>query len=155
MSNIDLKRLAEDREYWDEKAGTASHYCPSNRQFYDARLHSCCIPRPPQKAQEVEWTDGLAGYECECQSSRLGSAVWERCKVIGPNGRFIVCLLIESGGFQQFEPRHLRPIRTKDQRLRDELAELIGEHQELSGSFVTPENTADAILSRYNLEPKP
>lgn len=37
-----------DPKWWDERAGSASHYCPVNGQFYDARLHPCCIPRPTQ-----------------------------------------------------------------------------------------------------------
>lgn len=173
MSNIDLKRLAEDREYWDqcgapegtthyqigsewpwEKVTKQDHYYWQDKTWYSLGricLDEKTIPRPPQKEQEVE---SLGGW-------RTGDIVQTgpnslRYKVEWAKGEDV--LISEIG--RPYEVNLTKwdmiiPGRTKEQRLRDELAELIGEHQELSGSFVTPENTADAIFSRYNLEPKP
>ncbi|WP_328186961.1 hypothetical protein [Marinobacter sp. OP 3.4] len=41
-------------EWWDENAGSASHYCPTNKQFYDARLHPCCVSRPKPQPTDAK-----------------------------------------------------------------------------------------------------
>lgn len=49
MTDIDLKRLAVDREYWDRVAEPdKTHYCPRAKLFYNKSypMGDCCIPRP-------------------------------------------------------------------------------------------------------------
>jgi len=116
MSEIDVERLKVDANYWDEKAGTASHYCPANNQFYDCRLHPCCIPRPAK----TEWVDGLPPVGCECEF-RYVSGQWGRAKVDYIGRQVIV--FTDDNGAERTEYRHnsenFRPIQTPGQRMRE------------------------------------
>lgn len=94
---IDIKRLAVDREYWDECGAPedAEFYAPAESNLVPAfyridkesgvkychlgrgdrwdesaagRDLSRAIPRPPKKAQEAEWNgEGLPPVGCECE----------------------------------------------------------------------------------------
>lgn len=50
--NTPTEAQLNDPKWWDENAGTASHYCVRNRQFYDSRLHPCCYERPVKPKAE-------------------------------------------------------------------------------------------------------
>jgi len=172
MTDIDLKRLAVDREYWDSLAPEgATHYCPARKDWlncYAVSVDYCCIHRPPKKAQEVEWDgDGLppVGVECEFIHPGITSEGWQIGTIkayfddrvaiksnpsIWPACGYAVILIDEELKFRSLKPKH--------ERQRAELAELV-----LSGMkdceyypYETDVNSiADAILSKYNLEPKP
>lgn len=55
--------------------------------------------------------------------------------------------------YHAFGGRCIRPIRTPEQRQRDELIKIIKEADEMAYSF-RPDDLADAILSKYNLTEK-
>jgi len=193
MTDIDLKRLAVDREYWDEVTPTGSeYYSPSNDTYYmfcqltGMKWRQCApgcyswedknpvyqvppnsIHRPPKKAHDGEWHDGLppVGVECEFIHPGITSEGWQIGTIkayfddrvaiksnpsIWPACGYAVILIDEELKFRSLKPKH--------ERQRAELAELV-----LSGMkdceyypYETDVNSiADAILSKYNLEPKP
>lgn len=62
-----------DPAWWDENAGTASHYCRGKKQFYDYRLHHapCCSARPT-KPQAPEWDGESAPAPGELATTSSG-----------------------------------------------------------------------------------
>jgi hypothetical protein len=185
MTNIDLKRLAVDREYWPKEA-EAFFYMPKGvfKPFFaksakhsdfsvegmsggwigekldgeSYHVFSECwemIPRPTKKAQEVEWVGGLppVGAVCEVKGAVEN---WAKCKIVGHhNGKavFFCDHWVSESDYDALPASEFRPIRTKkQQRQREELAALCDDYikRDYYGH-----NLADAILSKYNLEPKP
>lgn len=124
--DIDLKRLATDAAYWDEVAPEgASHWCTLHKKWiYNPDWRDdCCIPRPTKPAAP-EW-DGKGyppvGCICEC----LFNDEWSKVAVLAHHGdeswvkRPRKTHIVSKGMGNEF-----RPIRTKEQRLRDELASI-------------------------------
>lgn len=105
-----------------------------------------CIPCPTQNP-EVEWDKDLPdiGAEKQYYSSDMNE-VRECVAIAHRHG----CAVVEDQDGQSYEavpPNNF--IRTKEQRQRDELIAAIPHP-----GFNTKEDIADAILSRYNMEPK-
>lgn len=97
----------------------------------------------------IEWNgEGLPPVGCECEVM-MGS-YWYRCDVLGRDAHTALvrpkglhdCWTINSGS-------DFRPIRTKEQREREELRNLINEHYN-----ETAKKIADAILEKYTLTEK-
>lgn len=70
--NTPTEAQLNDPKWWDENAGTATHYCPANRQFYDCRLHPCCIsraikPKSERLAQHLAERDAFLAEDAEPQ----------------------------------------------------------------------------------------
>lgn len=151
MSEINIERLKVYADYWDKVRDRLE---PWQQSQVNTILG---IPRPPKKAQEVEWVDGLPPVGCECEY-RLGLSVnWFPCRIkaIAKNQGAIIECDCEFGeqyvSLHGSQPVEFRPLRTPEQRLRDELASLCDEYIK---SDDYGHNLADAILSKYNLEPK-
>ena len=145
--NIDAKRLAKDRAYWDEVAPEgATHYDPEdidapwmmetakNWMFYWGgkkewvgysqramltRILARLVIRPD--APE-EW-DGTGlppvGTECECQ---IWDESWHAVEITA-HARFGICIVKpgSSGEGYTGKDSKFRPIRTPDQRERDDV----------------------------------
>lgn len=189
MTNIDLKRLAEDREYWDQLGAPedATHYTPETRNnracwwinFSDQRDKALClladsnhdswsmedadedergvvIPRP--QASEAEWVDGLPpiGAVCEGMINYGSSTKWRTCEVL-KHRKGQAAVLVDDPGFLAW-CEQFRPIRTKEQRLRDELSETVRKAY-LDGALNHAGGLAaivDKLISEgWTKEPKP
>ena len=144
--NIDTKRLAKDRAYWDEVApegaevliddvfvkwasrtelrftgGTwGESLAPwSVKRYIASRLFEIVLrPDAPE-----EW-DGTGlppvGTECECWHQGVSDRKhWVKCDVIGPYGDYVICAP-NGGGFYGFDANELRQVRTQAQREREE-----------------------------------
>lgn len=144
-----------DPAWWDENAGTASHYCPTNKQFYDSRLHPCCFTRPTKPAAP-EWDgEGLppVGCECECASiENNGQASWCKVKIVA-FGKATVCMeslenIVDAGKWDLFVKDagrvKFRSIRTKEQREREEVIEAAMQ----CGTFVASDSEAN-LLAKF------
>ncbi|WP_339806371.1 hypothetical protein [uncultured Marinobacter sp.] len=156
--SIDIERLKVDREYWEEVCTHADYdtYCTLAKGFGPGDRCNHCIPRP--KAPEAEWVDGLPGVGVECELLR--GKEWVPVEITGKGKRVTVFRRLCNAGLEEMteaDASEFRPLRTPEQRQRDELNKLVrkayldGACDHVGGlSAVT-----DAILSRYNLEPKP
>lgn len=121
MAAPTLEQLG-DFNWWSEKAGTASHYCPTSGQFYDSKLHSCCIPCPT-KPEPKEWDgEGRPPVNTRCLARckhqwRTGTVVWHR------EGNDVDAVVLEDDGVTTFWSYAFRPIldRLKEQREREEV----------------------------------
>jgi hypothetical protein len=182
VMDIDLYRLKWDADYWDEVTPTGSeYYCPSNDTYYmfcpltgmkwrqyAPGCHSWedknpvypvppnSIPRPPKKAQEGEWDgEDFPPVGTVCEVLHLGET-WEPCHIVAHvrsiDGPKAVWQLIGYNEWSGGRKKCFRPLRTQAERLRDELADLCDGYIKRDDYG---HNLADAILSRYNLEPKP
>lgn len=101
----------------------------------------------PTKPPAPEWNgEGLppAGIQCECYHADLnGVKQWIECDVVGPYGDYVICAP-NGGGFYGFDANELRPLRTKEQRERDELEQLLFDHGVMNGHCA---GAADAIIA--------
>lgn len=171
--SIDIERLKNDREYWDSVAPEgATHYAKSGNWwklgengwslFKSGRwveipsFPLLAIERPPEKLQAVEWDGtGLPPVGCECEV-KAWAASWFTCAVLAHDGESVVCRMGDdypNSAYDGFTDAEFRPIRTKEQRERDDLIEVIrGTKVMVKGSGESA--ISDAILSHYNLEPK-
>lgn len=171
MTDIDLKRLAVDREYWDSLAPEgATHYCPARKDWlncYAVSVDYCCIHRPPKKAHDGEWQDGLppVGVEREFIHPGITSEGWQIGTIkayfddrvaiksnpsIWPACGYAVILIDEELKFRSLKPKH--------ERQREELKAFLSESVCSSNGMNKRQimgDLTDAILSKYNLEPKP
>lgn len=163
MTNIDLKRLAVDRGYWDSVAPGGATHCGAkhgkaewwmrkgglvyerNGALWNERLMwpKNLIPRPTKQ----EWEGGLPPVGCECEF--VFNRMWVSAKVVGYDGPACVVAIDGEGYEGSRNPSDFRPVKSQHERLRGELAHLIDENYGNSGAGI-----ADAILSRYNLESK-
>lgn len=163
MTDIDLKLLAADREYWDSVAPEGAElyiprqvylwgrwegeqeyfYDESEREWLDALvsyslstwkdIDPSCIPRPPKKAQEVEWDgDELPPVGCKCEMIHPGikDFGWQRVVIKAYFDDRVAIksnpAIWENKGYSAIlidDDLEFRPLRTKEQRLRDELEE--------------------------------
>lgn len=170
MEGVAMKAPAQeqlnDPAWWDENAGTASHYCPTNKQFYDSRLHPCCFTRPTKPAAPEWGGEGLPP---------VGSKVVLRGKEKAASGRSgfspghdnageevkIYCHFTDDTGVELAAyvgtnkriggvacARAFKPIRTKEQREREELVEVLTNFffDDVSETL-KPEDIADAIIA--------
>ena len=146
--NIDTKRLAKDRAYWDEVAPEgATHYDPedmyvpwmmetaSNWMFYwgrkkewvgyvqramPTRIIARLVIRPDAPEEWVGTGWPPVGTECECWHQGVSDRKhWVKCDVIGPYGDYVICAP-NGGGFYGFDANELRQVRTQAQREREE-----------------------------------
>lgn len=121
-----------DPEWWNEHAGSASHYCPKNSQFYDARLHPCCISRPPLAS--IQWRgpqDGLPPAGTECRIVRISNDT-PACShaIITYQGEGAFCYRSLQLGItsKEYPGSHedyiFHPLISKEQAVRDKAVEL-------------------------------
>lgn len=124
--NTPTEAQLNDPKWWDDRAGTATHYCTDIGQFLDYNRHyalsgkSCCVPRPTTPPAP-EWDgEGLppVGVECECMRHGL----WVKCEVRahGEDHACPVAFVQTEFDCQVLDERMFRPIRTKEQRERHE-----------------------------------
>lgn len=183
---IDTKRLETDAAYWDEVAPEgATHYDPVFNQFllyfpcdvwnrWDCEGWAIChdpgphlkdkfIPRQIKPA-ETEW-DGnsviMPGQRLKARAEQGNPWLTGTISYISSSG---VVFSPDDGGNELFwryinYTVEFRPIRTKEQRQRDEISDVIAEAATLRAGTVLADwqydHIADAILSRYAMEPKP
>jgi hypothetical protein len=171
MGEIDIERLKVDRAYWDEVAPEgATHYCdvitnpflkciaPTVKYWsgkawvgygcrYLAKNHiRNSIPRPTKQEWDGEsWPIPIGAV--------FENSIGEERTVVAHDQGLIVCRCGREL-YRAYDETYLpkfRPLRTKQQRQRDELAALCDDYIKRDDYG---HNLADAILSRYNLEPK-
>jgi len=187
MTDIDLKRLAVDREYWDSVAPEGATHWDMEAELFVSPTHVYTlggkqqrqfrrtlssfgryIPRPPKKAQEVEWDgDGLppVGVECEFIHPGITYEGWQIGTIkayfddrvaiksnpsIWPACGYAVILIDEELKFRSLKPKH--------ERQREELKAFLSESVCSSNGMNKRQimgDLTDAILSKYNLEQKP
>jgi hypothetical protein len=144
---------------WDKAPELATHYCKLFAGFrgHGDSLCSHCIPRPSKKAQEAEW-DGTAfpipaGAKCEVQ---MGS-FWYPGTVIASTAEAAWFKADQNGEFWTImNGLSIRPIRTKEQRLRDELVECIAATPRKPLKEIDGYDIADHLISEgWIKEPKP
>lgn len=142
------------------KAVIAESHNPERSPF---NLAKSCWHTPVPRPTKQEWEGGLPTVDCKCQFIHPGirSHGWQTGVIKAyfddrvviqsnpliwePNG--IAVILIDS-------ELKFRPLKSKQERQREELAGLLDQY--CRGSYCGNEKAvADAILSRYNLEPKP
>jgi hypothetical protein len=89
------------------------------------------IPRPAKQSQE--WENGLPPVGCECQARAFEDGKWEAVKVLAyPKDECQTYIVVQSLDGQDWwwrvigEGFEARPLRTKEQREREELQEIIG-----------------------------
>ncbi|WP_461533460.1 hypothetical protein [Sinomicrobium sp.] len=179
MTDIDLKRLAEDREYWDSVAplGATHYWLPSGDWYQDCGDFAVAwmsgaenwghgfaafrisrpeiIPRPAKKVQEVEWDgEGLPPVGVVCEVLHMGKT-WELVEIVAHvksiDGSKAVWQMIGYNEWSGDSADKFRPLHTPEQRHRDESVKLISYHPIYKNAVVS---LADDILSRYTLEPK-
>ena len=170
MSEIDWSKAPEGATHYDP--GSADGEYPSfmkiscGNWYYWSRVHdewighstdreSEYIPRPTKQ----EWEGGLfpvpIGAKCECTFGVEHHDTWHKGECvfqgIDPEGREYV--VIDTGTYQACfrSLDHIRPLKSQHERQREELLSF------LEGNWLQldKEEIVDAILSRYNLEPKP
>lgn len=161
MTDIDLKRLAVDRGYWDSLAPEgATHYCPARKDWlncYAVSVDYCCIHRPPKKAHDGEWQDGLppVGEKVEFRrKAGVSHGQWskgtpEAIKRMNDNPSYCIWMMEHTDSGNGFcwqtiwaHEYEFRPLKTDAERELDELAHLIDENYGNSGAGI-----ADAILA--------
>lgn len=171
---IDIERLKHDETLWPEGAthvgsDTRDGVCfyklhkdgfkflyakkrhpPWWKEVVGLPVHGPLIPRP--EPQAAEWDgEGLppVGELVELKVFQAREEVWRTAEVVGYwEGAVVMVDLAVNVAVKEKKPNY-RPIRIKEQRLRDELADLINKNGMcLSGEL------ANKILSHYTLEPK-
>lgn len=174
---IDTKRLATDAAYWGECGAPedATHYdvadgepnawmkkdgdywhawvSSGNWNRYAADIHevqSDFIPRP--QTQEAEWKDGLPKTNTDCEMSDDNGVFCEVRIVSRVDGYAIGWCADREQVYFSKDPGDFRPIRTPEQRQRDELIKIIKEADEMAYSF-RPDDLADAIIAEGWIKP--
>lgn len=145
---MNIERLKTDAAYWDENLDRHPLEIPYGWGT------DRCIPRPAKEI-ETEWDGkGLPPIGCECEVKNTRGE-WRECLIVGYNKACTVfyCDSWTVGSdYDAFPASEFRPIRTKEQRFRDELV------VEIWGSSGVPKgmaaNIVDAILAKYNLTEK-
>lgn len=101
------------------------------------------------------------GCECELLRDRLSHPEWVPVKITGRGERVTVFRRLSRAGIEEIteaNPDEFRPLRTKEQLERDELAEVIAEAATLKAAVVLDTGQydvlADAILAKYTLTEK-
>lgn len=183
MTNIDVQRLAVDREYWDSVASEQAEFALARDKkviAWSVGYPHCwsreVIPRPPKKAQEVEWDgEGLPPAGCECEMTHGGMTGYSKVLVIGyysttwaAAGRAVAVKCPDLFGAKGDhvsavnidETLIFRPIKTKQQRLRDELALCLQNSIEaITGNKFCDEDAElladNLMLKGWTKEPKP
>lgn len=179
---IDIDRLRVDREYWDSVAPKhATHYDPHVNakdvwvhesvdciyqawspesqswipDFSNDKYKGQYIPRPPAKEVERLGEDGELppiGEFAYCLTSQTDERILAHDTISNPN-MAIVC---DNSGYWGAEAHHWAPIKTQEQKEREDLINLIKSCDEMASSF-RPDDIADAVIrfyrERYNLEP--
>lgn len=169
MNKINIERLAVDEDYWDEVAPGEATGCalfidgetwfrydeegiPQLWSMIFSEWRSCIGALPEKmiwRPTKQEWEGGFppVGLECECWTGEE----WLLGQSVGPYLDGWLCMLTNNierpfiGSEGDF-----RPLKSQSERQRDELVDLLIEHRSS-----TLGDTADVILSRYTLEPKP
>jgi len=158
MSNIDVKRLAKDRAYWDlrDPTGEATHFDEDAMLFIKKNgrdwLHwvgqqGWCGFAPVRKAiprpePTTEWDgEGLPPVGCECER-HIGKDVY-RVTVIGyHDGAVVVYQHDAAPDYTDVQPGYLKPLPTKAEREREEV---INQAIEKAGIFLNLENALHRI----------
>jgi len=171
MSKINIGWLKVDADYWAEVAplGATHHWEPSGDWYQDCGDHTLtwnftgrkwqaasvplritrdeAIPRPTKREEPLSWEGGLppVGVECEFIFNRM----WVSAKVVGYDGPACVVAIDGEGYEGSRNPSDFRPIKSQHERQREELISVIDRNR-----WFTSQVTADAILSRFTLEPR-
>jgi|SRR5690554_1002970 len=152
MSEIDIERLKVDADYWDEVAhGSVTHYCPEAGLFYadSYPISPSCIPRPTKRDRE----GGLPPVGSYSRISRKNDVRPSDLVVkIVCYTRQLVIVANDVGTEYALSKDQVSfgPEMSEAEMQRGELISIIE-----GAGWMREEDTADAILSRYNLEPKP
>lgn len=173
MNDINVARLKHDSEYWNEVAPTwATHYVMDTtscwEKWEDGKVYDMRdgelrvyvdiedvsvrdrIPRP-----KAGWNgEGFppVGAKVEVWVSKVG--YWAQVMVLAVDVDTVVWR--NGSDRESYIGTHIgevRPIRTPEQRQREELIKVISASDEMAFSL-RPDDIADAILSRYTLEKK-
>lgn len=147
---MDIERLKVDREYWDEVAPEwARYYLRSGAFLSDDMGISHAIPRP--EPRQVEWGgEGWPPVDCKLEyNTAFGNWVPAKCIAIG-HDRHEKHAVIQTTNRLYLEDKadKMRPIRTKEQREREELKEIIsGERDNCFPHQPSSKRLADAIIA--------
>ena len=126
---------------WDEAPIEATHWCEAKNQWRDQTEESigdCCIRIPDGQPAVPEWDgEGLPPVGCECEVKCAG--YWVRAKVVHVTAiGSVVCEMTDEfrGKVRvNHNQDYFRPLRTREQRERDELAEFLGQCVEMRKTF--------------------
>lgn len=128
-----------DPAWWDENAGTASHYCRGKGRFYDFRLHDsrCCFHRPTKPEPQTWDGEGLPPVGLTNKQFTLMTRISVACnehpeteyEVVAHHlGKVVVAGKSFGREFAHIVPADdCRPIRTQAEREREELAKKAAE----------------------------
>jgi len=174
MTDIDIKRLEWDADYWDAVAplGATHYWGPSGEWYQDCGDYvlawhltgrnwqaalaplrittDAAIPRPTKQEQE-------GGDHVKHVGMRFQASLGE-CELMAIDSNGVTCCVkMDDGGHLQFcSLDALMPIKPQHERQREELVEVVeAEMENCFHKAVTAGDIADAILSKYHLEPKP
>lgn len=119
--------------YKREPDGEWYFFVDAQWEFLEKPEKSAAHPLTPRptKPQPQEWDgEGLppVGCECELLRGRLTEPKWVPIKVTGRGERVTVFRRLSAAGFEEIteaDPDEFRPLRTKEQRERDDLKEII------------------------------
>ena len=156
---------------WSEAPEGATHYCPAQAGWIFGNegdsVDCCCIPRPTTPAWNGEGYPPV-GCECEGDPDTRGNG-YEPCKVVhidkdADEREHSHLALFRGIDGRYTEPEwcsDFRPLRTKEQREREELelelARTIDQSPMRPDGFTTMidiEAAVEAILAKYTLTEK-
>lgn len=140
---------------WYRLGDGAYFYYPEYRQWEPcANGEPCHIPTIPRPTKQ-EWEGGLPPVGCECEAVHFNS--WAHVEVVahvraidGPKAVFQLVGFNEWNAYS--DPSKFRPLKSKAERQREELAKVIFETEYVGEA--SKDIVADAILSSYTLEEK-
>lgn len=136
---------------WNKAPEGATHYCHARKDWLNYHVDSiddCCIPRPTKQ----EWEGGLPPIGSYSRISRKNDVRPSDLvvKIVCYTGQLVI---VENDVGTEYalskDQVSFGPEISKAERQMEGLANLIDENYGNSGTGI-----ADAILSRYNLEPK-
>lgn len=145
---IPTNEQLNDPVWWNDNAPEwAEHYCAEWNGFLNnTPPASCCVPRP---AKLPAWNgEGCppVGCDLECDT---GFQNWcpAKCIALGrDHGDTVAIIQTTNRVFIVSGPGRMRPFRTKEQRVRDELIRILNE-----SSMAKVGDMADAVLEEFEL----
>lgn len=182
MSEIDIERLKVDPSLWPDRATHYSSingifYKVEDGKVYLkacgtwlASMHDACvfveypdvIPHPTKQEEPLPWEGGLppVGTICEYQLKHdEPHDEWSKCVIEFVGDRYVVTKCWPDETMSELEQCFMkrdvkfRPLKSKHERQREELASTIFETGYVGEAF--KDVVADAVLSRFTLESKP
>ena len=142
---------------WDDAPIEATHWCEAKNQWRDETEESigeCCIRIPDGQPAAPEWDGESAKHVGMKFQSSLGE-----CELMAIDSNKVTCCVrfLDSGHLQFCSLDALEPLRTKEQRERDELANFLNDYVipgGFNGNLSACQDYAECILAKYDLTRK-